>query len=602
MGLNNLDKIFHPDSIAVVGASEKRSSIGRAVMTNLIDGGFDGNLFAVNPNYDHLYDRQAYAQIADTPDTPDVAVIAIPMPMVPDVVDDCGRIGVKGAVILSAGGREAGAEGRRRERTIQASARRSGLRIIGPNCLGIICPQNKLNASFAAHMPPSGNLAFISQSGAICSAMLDLSLQEKMGYRYFISVGSMLDVDFGDLIDFVGNDPKVSSVLLYIESLSQETIEKLDQVLPAHWSRGNPIDILGDADAQRHIDALECLDAKAADGLLTILNPQAMIDPAEVAATLTDALGKAPFSVFASWMGGRDVEQGTAILNAAGIPTYATPEQAVQAFRYLCDYAQNITMLQEIPPRIEHRIDVDRGAAESILARGLERKNGLLTEFESKDVLKAYGIPVNPTRLAESKTAAEKMAPEIGFPLAMKIASWEITHKRRAGGVKLGLDSVAAVSQAYETIMRQTEAAGDKAQVQGVTLQPMQSMPHDMLARFTQIDYDREIALVALEKTEDDTRMLGIARVMDDSGGDQGEFAVLIADPWQGKGLGGELLSRALRIVRRKGMQRVWGTALVENTHMAKLARRLGFTVKRDASGDYEMTMDLKTADGNTND
>jgi len=481
MGLTSLDTIFHPNSIAVVGASEKRGSIGRAVMTNLIDGSFDGHLFAVNPNHDRLFDRQAFARVADTPGVPDLAVIAIPMSKVPQVVDDCGRIGVKGAVILSAGGREAGAEGREREQTIQASADHSGLRIIGPNCLGIICPQNQLNASFAAHMPPAGNLAFISQSGAICSAMLDLSLQEKMGYRYFISIGSMLDVDFGDLIDFVGNDPKVSSLLLYIESLShfrkfmsaaravsrmkpivvlkagrseagaraaashtgsmagddriydaafqragvvrvrslgdffdcaellakqkrptgrrltiltnsggpgvmtadavdekglslsslsQKTIGKLDQVLPAHWSRQNPIDILGDADASRYIDALKCLDAEEADGLLIILNPQAMIDPAEVAASLTDALGKAPFRVFASWMGGRDVAQGTAILNEAGIPTYATPEQAVQAFRYLCDYAKNITMLQEIPPRIENRIDFNRDAAEAILPTG----------------------------------------------------------------------------------------------------------------------------------------------------------------------------------------------------------------------------------------
>jgi len=586
MGLTHLDTIFRPDSIAVVGASEKTGSIGRAVMTNLIDGGFDGNLFAVNPNYDRLYDRQAYARVADTPDVPDLAVIAIPMSKVPEVVDDCGRIGVKGAVILSAGGREAGVEGREREQTIQASAHRSGLRIIGPNCLGIICPQNKLNASFAAHMPPDGNLAFISQSGAICSSMLDLSLQEKMGYRYFISIGSMLDVDFGDLIDYVGSDPKVSSVLLYIESLShfrkfmsaaravsrmkpivvlksgrseagaraaashtgsmagddriydaafqragvvrvrslgdffdcaellakekrpmgrrltiltnsggpgvmtadavvekglslsslsEKTIDKLDQVLPAHWSRQNPIDILGDADASRYIDALKCLDVKETDGLLIILNPQAMIDPAEVAAYLTDALRNAPFRVFTSWMGGRDVAQGTTILNEAGIPTYATPEQAVQAFRYLCDYAKNLKILQEIPPRIEHRMNLKRDAAEPILARGLERKNGLLTEYESKEVLEAYGIPVNPTRLAESKTDAENMAPQIGFPLAMKIASWNIVHKSRAGGVKLGLDSVEAVSQAYETIMRQTAAAADSFQVQGVTLQPMRS-------------------------------------------------------------------------------------------------------------------------------
>ncbi|MGB5986469.1 MAG: CoA-binding protein, partial [Desulfobacterales bacterium] len=220
MSLHHLDRLFQPQSIAVIGASPKAESIGGAVMNNLLEGGFSGELFPVNPKYDQLFERPCLDRISDAPSAPDLAVIAIPMAKIPPVIDACADLGVKGAVILSAGGREAGEQGRRLEGSIQERAHKAGLRIIGPNCLGIAAPQHGLNASFLAHMPPRGKLAFISQSGAICSAMLDLSLEEKMGYRYFISIGSMLDVDFGDLIDYVGNDPEVSSVLLYIESLS----------------------------------------------------------------------------------------------------------------------------------------------------------------------------------------------------------------------------------------------------------------------------------------------------------------------------------------------------------------------------------------------
>ena len=891
MGLYNLDNIFHPSSIAVIGASERKGSIGRSLLTNLIEGGFDGGLYPVNPKYDRLQDRRCYARISDAPAAPDMAVIAIPIGKVPEVIQECVQIGVKGAVIISAGGREAGAEGRDLEKSIAEEAARGGLRIVGPNCLGIACPQDGLNASFVAHMPPEGNLAFISQSGAICSSMLDLSLKENMGYRYFISIGSMLDVDFGDLIDYVGNDPKVSSVLLYIESLSnhrkfmsaaravsrmkpivvlkagrseagawaasshtgsmagddriydaafrragavrvrtigeffdcaellakqkrpkgsritiltnsggpgvmtadavaghglslsrleEDTVEKLDRVLPAHWSRANPVDILGDADPQRYVDALKCISADNTDGLLVILNPQAMTDPVKVAEELKGPLASLPCQVFTSWMGGKDVERGTRVLNEAGIPTYSTPEQAVRAFRHLYDYGKNLALLQEIPPRSSRQHRIERGAAREIMEKGLERENGMLTECETKDILSAYRIPVNPTRLAESKSEAERVAADIGFPVAMKIASPEVIHKSRSGGVRLGLDSRAAVAEAYDNLLAAVRSQVPDAQIRGVSLQPMQasielellvgakkddnfgpvvlfgwggvhtevladrsialvplnrvlarrlmedtkvytilsdesgpvradvealeeiliclsqlttdfpqieeldinpvaivegrpialdgrikvgpsdiespqhlsispypahledreridgsellirpikpedaplledlfdrlsktsiyhrffspmkSLPHPMLVRFTQIDYDREVAMVALDQGSGAERMIGVARVIGSPGGRRGEFAVIVADSWQGKGVGAELLSRSLRIVKKRGMAKVWGTALAENTRMAALARKLGFRVERNSGGEYEMTIDLKTADLN---
>jgi acetyltransferase len=220
MSLYNLDSIFKPDSIAVIGASEKEPSIGRSLVQNLLQNKYPGDLYPINPRYDRVLGHKAYRKISEAPLNVDLAVIAVPIAKVPTVINECVEAGVKGSIIIAAGGKETGAEGRKLEEKIKRNAMTGGLRIVGPNCMGCICPAENLNASFAAHMPLKGNLAFISQSGAICSAMLDLSLREKMGFRYFVSIGSMLDVDFADLLDYMGSDPRVKSVLLYIESLT----------------------------------------------------------------------------------------------------------------------------------------------------------------------------------------------------------------------------------------------------------------------------------------------------------------------------------------------------------------------------------------------
>ena len=413
-------------------------------------------------------------------------------------------------------------KGREIEAAIEEKAREAGLRIIGPNCLGVICPGRKLNASFAAHMPGEGKLAFISQSGAICTAMLDLALKENMGFRHFVSIGSMLDVDFGDLIDYLGSDDEVSSVLLYIESLtnfrkfmsaarsvsrtkpiialkagrskagakaaashtgamagedavydaafkragivrvndledffdcaeflakqprptgrrlviitnaggpgvmaadevaaqglelgplSDETMTTLNRILPPAWSHANPVDILGDASAERYVEIVDCcFKMRDFDGMLLIHNPQATTDPTEVAETLIAALRTKPYPVFTVWMGGLDVEKGRDTLNHAGFPTYDTPERAVRAFTYLYHYGRNLEMLQEIPPKLHDDIRPDREKALKIIRQGLDRKNGLLMEGESKALLALYGIPVNRTEHASSPEEAVRLA------------------------------------------------------------------------------------------------------------------------------------------------------------------------------------------------
>ena len=890
MSLYNLEKIFKPESIAIIGASETKPSIGRALMENLLQAEYPGDLYPVNPKYENLMGHKSYRGISSISTPVDLAVIAVPIGKVPTVMEQCVDSGVKAAIIISAGGRETGDEGRKLEAKIKEKAEAGGLRIIGPNCMGIICPPENLNASFAAHMPLEGKLAFISQSGAICSAMLDLSLKEKMGFRYFISIGSMLDVDFGDLLDYVGSDPQVKSVLLYIESLTnfrkfmsaaravsrmkpviilksgrspvgaeaasshtgamagedhiydaafqragavrvdtlkdffncaellakqsrpggkrmtivsnsggpavmaadtiahynlqpaslrQETMAKLDKILPPHWSRGNPIDILGDATAKRYAETVECLNPAETDGLLVILNPQAMTNPAEVAEALIGALENKSYIVLASWMGGRDVERGIHILNSAGIPTYDTPEQAIKSFMYLCHYTENLKLLQEIPPKITRELQFDRTTARSLIEKGLKRKSGLLTEFESKKLLEAYGIPVNRTEMVASKEEAPDIARRLGFPLAMKISSPDISHKSEADGVQLDLRTESQLQEAFEKIMNGAKRHNPEAGIQGVTLQPMimrpeaellvgakkdpdfgpvilfglggiqaeiigdrniglvplnrllarrlmegtkafallegyrkrppadlkrleevlvclsqlvtdfpevseldmnpvvivsgkplavdarmtvkpskvstphhlvispyprqytkrnistdglrfsirpikpedapmlealfeklsptsiyhrffspmKSLPHHMLVRFTQIDYDREMALVAFDGMENREKLLGVARVIGKPDGREGEFSVVVGDPWQGKGVGAELLQRCLGIVKERGMQTVYGLALAENRQMLALARKIGFQISQSSgAGVYEMRLDLKDA------
>ncbi|MCF8106690.1 MAG: acetate--CoA ligase family protein, partial [Desulfohalobiaceae bacterium] len=588
MSTYNLDYLLNPGSVAVIGASEKPGSIGSALMRNMLQAEFPGRLIPVNPNRSTVHGLPARPDIREAAEAVDLAVIATPIATVPGIIDHCVQAGVKGAVIISAGGRETGSKGLELETRIKDRAEQGGLRLIGPNCLGIVCPDKRVNASFASHMPHKGSLAFISQSGAICTSMLDLSLREKMGFRYFISIGSMLDVDFGDLIDYVGSDPQVQSLLLYIESLSNfrkfmsaargisrlkpiviiksgksqagaraaashtgsmagqdevyeaafkragavrvesigdffrcaellakqprprgprltvltnsggpgvmavdaisesglesselspETIEKLDRVLPAHWSRGNPIDILGDATAKRYVQAVSCLDKAEQDGLLIILNPQAMTDPGEVAEELIQALAEKNFPVLTSWMGGRGVERGIEIFNNARIATYNNPEEAVRAFMYLNRYAKNLQELTEIPPYSPKRLSFDRDRAAELIKRGLARKNGLLTEKESKDLIQAYGIPVNPTRTAGSEEEAVLLARDLGYPLVMKVLSLDIAHKTEAGGVQLDLRNEDEVRKAFQDIMRSAGNYDPQAGIQGVTLQSMVLRP-----------------------------------------------------------------------------------------------------------------------------
>jgi acetyltransferase len=580
-----LAPIFLPRSVAVVGATEREGSVGRTVLWNLISHPFGGTVYPVNPKRHQVLGIRAYERLSALPEPVDLAIIAIPAAGVPAVIQECVEAGVKGAIVLSAGFKEIGPEGLALEKTIQQAAR-GKLRLIGPNCLGIQNPHTGLNATFAAQMARPGNVGFISQSGALCTSILDWSLRENVGFSAFISLGSMLDVGWGDLIDYLGEDPHTHSIVLYMESigdarsflsaarevalskpiivikagrtqaaaqaaashtgsltgsdavldaafrrcgvlrvdriedlfdmaevlakqprpqgphltiltnaggpgvlatdaliraggslaqLSPQTLEQLNQILPPHWSHGNPIDILGDAGPERFAQALEIvLRDPASQGCLVILTPQAMTDPTATAEKVVETWRRSGSRqpILASWMGGALVDAGEQILNQAGIPTYRYPDQAARVFSYLWRFSDNLKALYETPTLPPARA-VERDRVHQILSQARQQGRTLLTEVESKEILAAYGIPVVPTRVAASSEAAVEAAEAIGYPVVLKLYSHTLTHKSDVGGVQLNLPDAEAVRRAYQQIQTNVAEKAGSQHFQGVTVQPM---------------------------------------------------------------------------------------------------------------------------------
>lgn len=586
---NPLDLFFKPKNIAVIGATEAPGSVGRTTLWNLISTPFGGAVFPVNPNRASILGIKAYKSIKEVPAEVDLAVVVTRASFVPGVIRECGETGVKAAIVISAGFKELGPEGVELERQLMFEARKAGIRIVGPNCLGLMCPPTGVNATFAAGMARPGNVGFISQSGALCTAVLDWSFREMVGFSAFISIGSMVDVGWGDLIDYLGNDPRTRSILIYMESvgdarsflsaarevaltkpiivikagktaaggkaaashtgamtgsddvleaafrrtgilrvnnisdlfymaevlskqprpkgprltiltnaggpavlatdaligagaqlaeLSPATMEELNSFLPAHWSRNNPIDILGDADAQRYAKSLE-IAAKDpnSDGLLVVLTPQAMTDATQTAELLKN-YAKLDKPVLASWMGGTGVAAGERILNAANIPTFSYPDTAARAFEYMWRYTYNLRGLYETPilPGTAAERDAAQARVNAILAGARESGRTLLSEYESKQVLAAYGIPTVPSRIAPSAEDAVQAADEIGYPVVLKLHSETITHKTDVGGVHLNLKDAAAVRSAFQSIEDTVSKKASKADFLGVTVQPMIKM------------------------------------------------------------------------------------------------------------------------------
>jgi acetyltransferase len=582
-----------PKSIALIGASEKPNSVGRALLENLQS--FGDRIFPINPNHPTLLGHKAFPTIRDTPQKVDLAVIATPAATVPKIVAECAAAGVKGAVIISAGFKESGPTGAELED--QILKRRGKMRIIGPNCVGVMLPHIGLNATFARPLALPGNIGFISQSGALCTAILDWSRSIQLGFSAFISIGSMADVNWGDLIDYLGDDPHTRSILLYMESvgdarsflsaarevaltkpiiaikvgrtgaaakaaashtgaltgsddvldaafrrvgvlrvdtieelfglaellgkqprpagprlaivtngggpgvlatdaliecggklaeISGKTFDQLNKLLPPHWSRGNPVDILGDASPATYAKAVEIVARdENNDGLLVVLSPQAVTEPSETARRLRSFARLKGKPILASWIGGVGVRAGVEILDRAGIPTFEYPDAAARAFCAMWRYSHNLDALYETPA-LTATTEIDRSHAEKIVNRARKAQRTLLTERESKQVLAAYGIPTVETKIARNEERAVEIAKRIGGPVVLKIYSETITHKSDVGGVKLNLRGAAAVRRAYREIKSAVAGVADPGaaindrgynKFLGVTVQPM--IAHD---------------------------------------------------------------------------------------------------------------------------
>lgn len=581
-----LDKFFKPQRIALVGVGPNPKSVGGRILANLTGGGFRGVVYPVSPTAEAVMGIPCYPSVAKAPRTPDLGILCPAAAQVPDLVRECGEAGIPALIIVSSGFKETGPEGRALEDRVRAEALKfPGLRIIGPNCLGLISPANALNASFAAAMPRPGHVAFISQSGALGTSVLDWAVEEKIGFSHFISIGNAMDVDFGDLIDYLGDDEQTKSLILYVESigrarefmtaarafartkpivvykagrfpesaaaaashtgalagedavydaafqrmslarvfdigqifdcaeligrqkvprgprlavltnaggpgvmasdaliaargelarLADETLKELDDSLPPQWSRRNPVDVLGDAKSKLIAKAARIvLQDPGVDALLVIVTPQAMTNPTAVAREIAALAATTRKPILANWLGGAAMREGTGLLNEAGIPTYATPEQAVNAFMTLVSYARNLENLYETPKDVPLEFPAPRAETRARFVPLFESAGDVLGEAPSKELVAAYGIPVVKPEPAGTAGEAAAIAGRIGFPVALKILSPDITHKTDAGGVVLDLRDEAAVRAAFENMMRSVASRIPLARLEGAAVQKM---------------------------------------------------------------------------------------------------------------------------------
>ncbi len=883
MGPHYLNRILSPRSIAVIGASEQPNTVGSTMFENLLAMGYEGELFAVNPKHAQVHGHPSYPRIGAIGRNIDLAVIATPAETIPDLIRECGQAEVQGAIVMAAGFGEEGPKGAQLQDRMREAARESGLRIIGPNCMGIMRPARKINATFSRNRAVPGNLALVSQSGAICSAILDWAEDQRIGFSLVASLGDTADVDFGDLLDFLALDPETRSILLYVEGvrnarsfmsglraaarmkpvivikagrhaegsraamshtgalvgaddvfdaaleragavraqtvqqmfsaasilssgarargnrlaivtnaggpgvmatdraveldlaiaeLNAQTLEQLNAALPAHWSHANPVDLLGDADATRYEQALAaCLQDPGVDGVLAMLTPQAMTD-ADAAAEVVirnARPGRDAKPVLACWMGGKQVEKARARFIAERLPSFITPEASVEAFAYLTAHQRNQRLLMQVPGPLSDRSPADVEGARMIIEGVLGEGRRSLGSMESKAVLAAFRIPVTQTVPAHTTSEALVAASTLGYPLAMKIASPDITHKSDVGGVRLNLTSAEAVRKGFQAMMQEASEARPEARLEGVTLERMyrshygrelmvgvirdpvfgpvisfgsggtsvevlqdravalpplnetiirgliartrvarllerfRHMPPvdvgaleqvllrisemvcelpeileldinplivdehglaavdariviapppatadryghmaihpypahlveewplpdgitltvrpirpedarieqtfvrslsdqsryfrfmqavheltpEMLVRFTQIDYDREMALIAVVEPEPGVeQQVAVARYTANPDQRSCEFAIVVADDWQGRGIGTHLMQSLMRVAKSRGITLMEGEIMARNAHMRRLMQRLGFTVHPNA-------------------
>lgn len=888
----HLNKIFKPKSIAAIGASNQVGSVGYSLMKNLLRGGFEGTIFPVNLKHKIIQGIPCYTSVLKIESPIDLAIIATPAPTVHQILNDCGKAGIQGVVIISAGFKEAGKEGNKMFQQILATAKKYNIRIIGPNYVGFINPTLGINASFLTKMPKPGKVALISQSGAVCASILDWEIDQNVGFSNFVSVGSMVDVDFADLIDYFGTDENTSCILIYMESLtnarkfmsaarafskykpilvlkagksaagakaalshtgalagndavfnvafrragiirvetiaqlfhgaqafamqprpsgnrltivtnaggpgvlatdylvenggqiaelSKDTFQKLDKFLPTYWSRNNPVDVLGDANAETYTKAVKvCIQDENTDAVLVILTTQDITDPTLVAQKLASIKMPKSKTILACWMGEQDVQAARDVLEQANIPNYRYPESAVDVFLKMYQSAHNLKLLQETPPAIPEKFHPNKTKATQLLKSIVAEGRHQLLESEAKQLLEYYDIPTAPNKVVNTHKEAGKVAAEIGFPVVMKIVSADIGHKTEVGGVVLNITSTKEAEEAYFSIVKNVTIHSRSPKIKGVLVEKMISkrfelligakkdpifgpvvvfgmggvmvelwkdtnmglpplnmalaqriientkayqlingyrgmpkvdmealqfllvkfsyllmdfpvlneidinpfvidenggialdayivldekvvlektnhynhlvispypvkyqkeielkngtnfllrpirpedeslesemfkqvsresiyyrfmgyMPkvtHNTLVHLTQIDYDREMAIIAEVTTPEGKKMAGVARIVGDAWKETAEFAIVVADPWQGNGLGDEMTDYLLEIAKDMGMKKIVASVLQTNLVMVNMFLKRGFTKLEDEHGVYLMELELES-------
>lgn len=594
MAEHYLTHLLSPRSVAIIGATERPGALGRYVFENMRRAPFQGKLYPVNPRHSNVLGEKCYGSVAALPEVPDLIVIATPANTVTDLIHDAGVAGVRNAVVLSGGFAEIGEEGRLRAKHVKAELDRYGIRMIGPNGVGIMRPSIGLNATFASAAARAGPLALISQSGAVCTAILDWAATTEIGFSSVISLGGALDLDFGELLDYLVYDNETRSILLYIEGvrdarsfisalraaarvkpvivfkagrntagthavtshtgalagsdavfdavlaragavrvksslqlfaaarilaagkrpvgnrlaivtngggpgvvaadcivdnqlelaeLAPATIKRLDAALPSHWSKANPVDIIGDATPQRFADTTEAVMTDAnVDAVLTLFCPQTVTRPEDAAAAIIPVAATSAKPMFTAWLGGVSVLPAKAMFDAAGIANFLTPESAVEAFSYLARFRRHQAMLlQSVPAHGTmsfHEASQAVAKARNIREEALRDKRTTLSETEAKALMAAFGLPINSGQIVTTRDGAVAAAKAMGFPVAMKIHSRDITHKSDVGGVKLNLINARQVGNAWDDMMEQVAELRPNARIAGANIQPMLKFPH----------------------------------------------------------------------------------------------------------------------------
>ncbi|MBW9268159.1 MAG: bifunctional acetate--CoA ligase family protein/GNAT family N-acetyltransferase [Candidatus Thiodiazotropha sp. (ex. Lucinisca nassula)] len=586
-----LTPLFSPKSVAMFGASERENSVGEVVFRNLISCGYKGAIYPINPKHEEIQGIKAYKSIDEIGKPVELVVVATPAKTIPAIVEACGLHGVKTMIILSAGFRESGPAGLRLEERVVEVAKEFGIRFIGPNCLGLIRPDQGINITFGNNNAKPGNLALVSQSGAICTAILDWAETNDIGFSTVISTGISADLDFGDYLDYLVADPKTDSILLYVEGIknarrfmsglraaarikpvivlkvgrhaagaeasmshtgalvgsdetfsaalsrsgvlrvetisqlfsaakalssryrvygnklaiitngggpgvmaadrasdldielatfNDDTIKALNEALPEVWSHGNPVDIIGEAPPERYRAAVDiCLNDPGVDGTIVILTPQAMTQPDAVAQELIDLADKHKKPILTSWMGGKQIENARKLFNNAKLPSFRTLENAVDAFYYLSSHQENQRLLLQTPAKSSRRHEQpDAEGARLIIESALSEQRKVLSEPESFALLGAFRINAVRNGIARSANEALILAESIGFPVAMKIFSPDISHKSDAGGIRLNINNAQAVRTNYRDLIEQVKETRPEAAIEGVTVEQMYQSPN----------------------------------------------------------------------------------------------------------------------------